>query len=694
MQRFTSAALTILVAFGVMLSLTSAASANPIASGGYSSSYAGESVFTAEAAGSTGQMSAIFFNDGSQTWSPGVVGLLICAADKVTCNVPANQTFAQNWFSSTVYATVTTTVGAGQNGFFVYSFQVPVGTPTGTVTTFYGDVGLIATGAELRPEGYFQVNTTPTPNITLTLAPTSASVAVGGQQQFTLSGAPSGSTVAWSVTGGCGAVTNSGLFAATAMNSSTQPCSVTAAVGGSTATAAVTVYGAAASLGCSATPTTIVANGGTTGGVATAYVSLKDANGNVVANGTNAITLTNVTPGLATVTPTGTVGATNGVATTSVASTLTSGTIQISATAANLTGCNVQIVSGAPGSSAATKSTFTSNPIAADGTSTTTLRVDVTDVNGNRNTSDNTTVITVSKDSGASVCNVVGVTTGTSSSFGNSQGTATAVQGRVDFTVQATTVPGTCTFTTTTNNSSVAGSSASLQTQITGVANKLTVSSNDSPHPAAPAGSTCTTAGTGDTNASCTHIVVGVRDANGSLITSDSGRTISATFDTNSCTGAGGGNPIVRASTTTSGGLATFAIASAGAYTGCNITFSASGIQGVNATAVWTAGGVDHLACSFSPTPIVSDGASTSSGAVRVSDINGNTVTSGSFSVNFSRTSGSATTQLTASPQSTSAGIAYFVVKSQTGISGTDTYTPAIASGTAITATSCSVQVN
>ena len=692
MKRSTSAALTILVAFGLMLSLTSAASANPVAGGGYSSSYAGESVFTQEAAGSSGQMSAIFFNDGSQAWSPGVVGLLVCASDKVTCNVPANQTFAQNWFSSTVYATVTTTVGAGQNGFFVYNFQVPAGTPSGTVTTFYGDVGLIATGAELRPQGYFQINTTPTPVLSLTLAPTSASVPVGGQQQFTLSGAPSGSTVAWNVNGGCGAVTNNGLFAATAMNSASQPCSVTASVGGATATAAVTVYGPAASLGCSATPTTIVANGGTTGGVATAYVTLKDSNGNAVANGTNPITLTNVTPGLATVTPTGTVGATNGVATATVASTLTAGTIQISASSASLTGCNVQIVSGAPGSSAATKSSFTSNPIASDGVSTTTLRVDVTDANGNRNTADNSTVVTVSKDTGANVCNIIGVITGSGGSYGTSSGTATAVQGRVEFNVQATTTPGTCTFSATTNNASVAGSSASLQTQITGVANKLTVSSNDSPHPAAATG-TCTVAGTGDTNASCTHIVVGVRDANGSLITNDNGRTITATFDTSSCTGAGGGTPVVSASTTTSGGLATFAIKSAGAYPACNITFSASGVTGVNALAAWTSGGVDHLACSFAPNPIVPDGASTSTGTVSAKDVNNNTVTSGSFSVNFTRTAGATTTLTTSNPQTTTAGNAYFTVKSQSGIVGTDTYTPSISSGTTLPATTCSVSV-
>ena len=54
--------------------------------------------------------------------------------------------------------------------------------------------------------------------------------------------------------------------------------------------------------------------------------------------------------------------------------------------------------------------------------------------------------------------------------------------------------------------------------------------------------------------------------------------------------GAGGGIPVVAQQTTTSGGLATIAIKSAGAYSACNITFSASGLQGVNATATWNSG--------------------------------------------------------------------------------------------------------
>src|SRR2546428_750954 len=183
MRRILNAAFGLLMAFSTMLTLSAAALANPIAGGGYSSAYSGESAFTNAGVGETGQYSAIFFNDGSTTWQPGVVGLLVCAADKITCNVSSNATFAKNWFSGTVYATVTTTVAPGQNGFFIYNFTVPQGTPPGTATTFYGDVGLIATGSMLRPEGYFQVNSVPAPTQSLVLSPATASLQVGQTQQ-------------------------------------------------------------------------------------------------------------------------------------------------------------------------------------------------------------------------------------------------------------------------------------------------------------------------------------------------------------------------------------------------------------------------------------------------------------------------------------------------------------------------------
>ena len=111
MRRIFTTALTVLMAFSLMLSLSSTASANAITGGGYNSSYSGESVFTNQAAGQSGQFSAIFFNSGTTQWAAGVVGLLVCDSSKTNCNVASpNAAYASGWFSTTVYATVSATV--------------------------------------------------------------------------------------------------------------------------------------------------------------------------------------------------------------------------------------------------------------------------------------------------------------------------------------------------------------------------------------------------------------------------------------------------------------------------------------------------------------------------------------------------------------------------------------------------------
>jgi hypothetical protein len=695
MRNLISGALSVLMALGLMLSLSTVASANAIAGAGYSSSYAGESVFTNNAAGETGQFSAIFFNDGQVAWSPGVVGLLICAPDKVTCNVSQNASYAKNWFSSTVYATASSTVAPGQNGFFLYNFTVPAGTAGGVSTTFYGDVGLIATGEELRPQGYFQTNTTPAVVLNLVLTPSTLNIALGATQQFTVTGQGS-NTVTWSVNGGCGAVTANGLFVSTATNAASQPCSVQASAVGSVGTASVTVFGPATQLACSASPATVIANGGTGNGKTTASITLKDTNGTTVSNASSPnVTVTNVTPSFATATPTGSVTPTNGVVSVAVASTTTPGTIQLSASATGLTGCNVQIPSTSPGAAASTTVTFTVNPIAADGVSTTTMHVDVTDAAGNRAVNDSSTTLTITRDSGAGICNMTAVTQGTGSSVGPGSTSATDVNGRVDVTVQSTSTPGSCTFSATTNNSTIAGSSGTLTTQIVGVANKITVTSNDTPKQASSSG-TCTVAGSQagtNTNLSCTTIVVAIRDANGAQVTSDSGRAITASFDSGSCTGATPGNATLSEATTTSGGSATLVFKSAGAYPSCRITLTSGTLSGTSTTATWTGGSADHLTCSFSPNPIPPNGTTVSVGTVAVRDSAGNIVTNGSFSVSFSRTTG-ATTSYNSSqnPQTTSGGFAYFTVQAGT-TTGTDTYTPTIASGTSLPGTNTGCQI-
>jgi len=694
MRKIQSTALALLMASGTFMTLSTGASANPISGGGYSSSYSGESAFTNAGATETGQFSAIFFNDGTVAWSPGVVGLLICAADKQTCNISSNASYAKNWYSSTVYATVSTTVQPGQNGFFIYNFTVPVGTPPGVATAFYGDVGLIPTGAMLRPEGYFQVNTTPQPSLQLLISPTPASIAVGSTQQFTVTNLPTGAVATWSVLGGCGAITTTGLFAATAMNSSSQPCSVIASASGSTGSVSVTVFGQPSQLGCTASPSPIIANGGiSASGISIAKIALKDANGNTVTNAsTPTISAFNVTPTLATMNPTGAITPSAGVATVTITSTNTPGDIQLSASAAGLTGCNVIVASAGAGAATKTAAVFLTSPIAADPQSSTSLQIDITDANGNRVVSDNGTVLTVTRDAGSTnICNITAVTQGSAFSFSAGGGNATAQQGRVAFTFTATSQPGQCLVYVTTNNSSIAGTNVTLNTQIVGAPNKIAVLTNDSPHPAANSAS-CVPGGP-NSDQSCTTIVVAVEDVNGAIVTSDNGRTITPTPDSASCTGAGGGNVTSRNTPITSAGKATFVFSSRGAYSNCTITFSSTSVSSVNTSAVWTPGGADHLACTFSPNPLPPDGTAQSAGVVSVRDAFGNTITSGSYSVNFLRTSGSATVQLTPNPQTMNGGFAVFSVRSTTS-AGSDTYGPALASGSLPGAsTSCSISV-
>jgi hypothetical protein len=679
------------MAFSLMLSLTSTVNANALAGGGWSSSYSGESVFTNQPAGGSGQFSAIFFNDGSQTWAPGVVGLLICLADKTTCNVTSpNAAYASGWFSSTVYATVSATVPPGSNGFFIYNFVVPTGTAAGTVATFNGDVGLIASGLELRPQGYFQINTTPSGTGGLTISPASAAMPVGGTQQFTVTGAPSGSTVNWAVTGGCGAITSAGLFAATSTNSATQPCNVVATAGGLTGAAPVTVFGPATQVACTANPTSQVANGSNT---IVYTATLKDANGNTVSNASSpALNFNNDTPTLQTPAGAQVKTPSSGVASITLTTTMTAGSAQVSVSGTGVTGCNVIVVTSAPGTATKTIASLNRNPIAADGVSTSTLTILIADANGNTVISDNSTIITVTRDTtGANVCKFTAVVGGTAGTFSDGSATATAAAGEVDFRITAQTTPGTCPVSVTTNSTSIAGTSITLTTQLTGAANKLLIGSNNSPHPAA-AGGTCSkatfAAGT-STNASCTIVRVTINDINGNRVTGDQTTVVTAALNVDSCTGAGGGDVIsVNPTDTASSGRTTFAFTSTGAYSACSVTFTATvsgtALTSATTTMAWTAGGADHLTCSFSPRTIVSDGASTSNGTVRVRDFLGNTVTSGTYSVSFSGTS-TATTQVTSSPQTTSNGSAVFTVKSVAAANSTDTYTPSITSGSSPT---------
>jgi hypothetical protein len=703
MRRIVTATLSLSIALSLMLTTGGTASANALAGGGYSSSYAGESVFTNKAAGEAGQFSAIFFNDGTRAWAPGIVGLLVCLSDKTTCNVASpNAAYASGWQSTTVYASVSAGVNPGQNGFFIYNFTVPAGTGAGVAATFNGDVGLIASGLMLRPEGYYQVNTTPAATGALTISPTSTSQPVGGQQQFTATGAPAGSTVSWTVTGGCGAVTNTGLFAATAVNSSTQPCSVVASASGLTASASITVFGAATQIICTSSKTTVTA-GASTSDTFTITATLKDSSNNTVANDSaTSITFTNNTPTL--LTARGTTPdqdsataefqrtAQSGVALSAYYPSTSTGTGVISVSSGSLTGCTQSITIQAAGSAAKLVVSFYPGTISADGSSNALVEVDVTDANGVVISSDSSTSVTLSRDTGSAVCNI---------SSGGSGGPTTVTSGVAYFSVTSTSTPGTCTWTASTGTTGISTGSATLTTVLSGSANKLAVVANASPKSA--------------DGVATLRVTVQLQDANGNpLTTSASQVTVTATLGTN-CYGTKAdastgyvtfSDGTTAAKTSTSGafsaysgavgedtGYARFIFKSSFATT-CTVTYSGSGVSSATADITFNAAGAATIACRFNPSNIISDGSSTAIGTISVVDNNNNLATTSGISVAFSGT-GAYTTQLTTSPQTTSSGIAQYTVKSSSATAnGTDTYTAtATVSGTTRT-TTCTITVS
>jgi hypothetical protein len=654
MRRASSALAALILALAALTIAGGPAAANVVVGNGYSSNYSGESAFMAQPAGESGQFSAIFFNDGSQLWQPGIVGLLVCLPDKVTCNVPSpNAAYASKWFSTTVYTTVTAPVPPGSNGFFIYSFQVPATTPPATTATFNGEVGLIGTGAVLRPQGYFQSNTAPPPTSQLSISPASAAVAVGGQVQFT---APF--VAACTVVGGCGAITATGLFAAVAATAASQPCKVVAASAGMTASAPVQVFGPAASVACTSDKATLPADGVS---VAIVSATLKDTNGTVVANATTpAITFTNVTPNLDGIFPSGPQTPSAGVARITLTAGLTAGVMQVTATSPGLLGCNIQISSAQAGSATQTAASFLTNPVAADATTNSILEVDLRDATGTRVIGDNTTTIYATRaPASASICSITGV-----GSIGN-----LALHGRVDFPVTVTSIPGTCTFSITTDNLSIAGSQATLTTQIVGAASRLGVAGSDSPKAAG--------------GASSISITVDVQDARGLRVTS-SFALVTIQFDPGSCTGAPGGSVYASGGTTVSAtqGRAIFRVSSLGSYDACAATINAPGLTGTNAAVRFDPAAPDHLSCAFVPTAIRNDGIAVATATVRVRDVNNNYVTTGGpYSITFVRATGSSTTLITGNPVATVAGVATFNVRSTPNV-GLDGYNATITSGT------------
>ncbi len=560
-------------------------------------------------------------------------------------------------------------VGPNQIAWFQFAIRAPQ-TP-GTYVLYIRP--LIEGTTWMEDYGIYWQITVPSVAAGLTISPTSASVPVGGTQQFTASGAPSGSSVTWSVTGGCGSVTTSGLFTATATNAASQPCNVVATSGAMSASAAITVFGPAVSISCAASPSTVTGNGTDTS-VVTA--SLKDVNGNAVSNdNTTRLSFANNAPTKLTPAATTVVQASGGAASltyTTVSG--ASGPAQVSVSSGTLTGCNVTITVQPVGPAAKTSSSFNPASIAADG-STSQLTVAIQDANGNTVTSDSSTQVTVTQASGTNVCSIGGQGTAT----------ATAKNGLATFIVTSTTVPGSCQWNATTSTS-LAGSAATLTTVITGGVAGLSIVRNDSP------------VGVG----SPLKVTLQLNDGNGNRVTGlSTGHAISVTYSTSGTAGSGcpaaltpaSGATVTTSTATTTAGQATFTFSSTAATSGCMVTFTDTNVPSATTTAtiVFTPGIAAGLTCSFAPNPIVADGASTSVATVQVIDANGNPTNSGTYAVTFAKTSGSSTALVTTSPQNTSNGAVSFTVRSIQSMAGTDSYQASAQVGGSTVSAACSV---
>ena len=425
--------------------------------------------------------------------------------------------------------------------------------------------------------------------------------------------------------------------------------------------------GAPAKLGCTASPSSIVA--GTTQS-STVTVTVQDANGQTVTtdNGTS-ITLSQA----------GTTGSLDGGATGAPSTKLTSGgtatfrltqptssatgSDQLSAASGTLSGCFTNVsftTAGAPTSVAVTlgQSQF---PVGSP--RTTTVTATLKDASGATATAPSATIVTFSVDN-ASICSV----SPTTSTIGAGSSSTTT-------TLTTTGAPGSCTVTASVPG--LQSGSAAASVTASGPASKLAITGNtcsSTPTSSSTPGSTC-------------DLTVQVQDAAGNQVfgptpisltmTQPNSATLCGATVTTTTPAGGSGNP-ATASTSASGTTVKFTIADAVAEA-CTATATSTGLTPATATISFTGSGTPtHLVATASPNPIPANGSSQSTITVCVKDAANNTVTSVTDSIDLafsSSTGGSShgTTLLTASPQSTSGGCATFIVRSTTTMA-TDTY--------------------
>ncbi len=425
--------------------------------------------------------------------------------------------------------------------------------------------------------------------------------------------------------------------------------------------------GAAAKLGCSASPSSIVA-GSAQSSVIT--VSVQDGNGQTVTTD-NGRSITLSQAGTTGSLDGGSVGApstknsSNGTLTFTLTQPTTSatGSDQLSAATQLLPGCFMNVSFTTAGAPTSVSVTLGQTDFPSGSPRTGTVTATLKDANGATANAQSAQTVTFNVDN-PGICSVS--PTSTTIPTGSSSATVT---------LTTSGAPGSCTITASVP--SLASGSATATVTASGPAAKLVITSNacsNTPTTSASPSSSC-------------DVTVQVQDAGGNkvfgpttitLTMSQPNTTTACGATVLSTTPAGGaGNPATT-TTSPSGTTIKFTIGDPIAEA-CTATATSAGLTPAAATISFAGSGVaTHLVASASPNPIPPNGSSQSTITVCVKDAANNTVTAANDSIDLSFSSSTGgtnhgTTLLSSSPQIASAGCASFFVRSTTTMA-TDTY--------------------
>ena len=342
-----------------------------------------------------------------------------------------------------------------------------------------------------------------------------------------------------------------------------------------------------------AAPTSIAADGAAT---STVTVQLKDASGNDLTTGGDAVTLATTLGTLGAVTDNG-----DGTYTATLTSGTTAGTATVTGTVNTVAITDNATVAFTVGAASAATSTITAAPtsIAADGAATSTITVQLKDANGNDLTAGGDAVTL------ATTLGTLGAVTD------NTDGTYTA-------TLTSGTTAGTATVTGTVNT--VAITDNAVVTFTVGAASAVT-----STITAAPASITAD-------GASTSTVTVQLKDAGGNnLATGGDAVTLATTLGTlGAVTDNGDGTYTATLTSGTTAGTAT--------VTGTVNTVAITD----NAAVAFTVGAASALTSTITAAPasITAEGASTSTVTVQLKDAVGNNLATGGDAVTLATTLG------------------------------------------------------